>query len=145
MCSPSPDIYSCTFTYTPYHLYRSTCLHVAACTTHACRLRLHILLGAYFLSNSFLKRQKNVFPVYKWVFSVPLVDASVKYSLQARQRDFVPPFSFRQCYSTQPCVHSGSTRWASRYPLRKMREFVASTSARKISLALRVTHLRSQN
>ena len=24
----------------------------AACTTHACRLRLHILLGAYFLSNN---------------------------------------------------------------------------------------------
>ena len=26
-----------------------------------------------------------------------------QYSLQERQRDFVPPFSFRQCYSTQPC------------------------------------------
>ena len=33
----------------------------AACKIHACRLRLHILMGAYFLSNSFLKRQKIVY------------------------------------------------------------------------------------
>ena len=61
MCSPSPDIYSCTFTYTLTIFIDLNAYMSAACTTHACRLRLHILLGAYFLSNSFLKRQNIVY------------------------------------------------------------------------------------
>ena len=56
--SPSPPSLSVYVTNT----LAMHCLH-----KHVCRLRLHILMGAYLLSNSFLKRQKSVFPQHCYV------------------------------------------------------------------------------
>ena len=60
-CAPHHLISTAAHSHTPLTIFIDLHAYMyAECTTHACRLRLHILLGAYFLSNSFLKRQKNV-------------------------------------------------------------------------------------